>query len=76
MTILYSLSLSILTSYQHVKNQLERVPDQFTPLWKWRSSAEGKSNNGLSEGEDGPREMHKLAMADREYNLVLTSRWF
>ncbi|RJE25190.1 FAD dependent oxidoreductase [Aspergillus sclerotialis] len=51
---------------QHVKNQLERVPDQFTPLWKWRASVEGKSNNGLSEGEEGPREMNKIPMAERE----------
>lgn len=28
---------------------------------------EGKSNNGLSEGEEGPREMNKIPMAEREY---------
>lgn len=48
---------------QHVKNQIERVPDQFTPVWKWRVAQQGKLNNGLSEGEDGPREMSKLEMA-------------
>ncbi|KAJ5214943.1 hypothetical protein N7468_010622 [Penicillium chermesinum] len=50
---------------RHVKNQLERVPDQFTPLWKWRSVVEGNPNNGLSEGEEGPRDMKKLKLAER-----------
>ncbi|KAJ5111990.1 hypothetical protein N7532_000035 [Penicillium argentinense] len=48
---------------KYVKNQLERVPDRFTPLWKWRSVEEGKKCNGLEEGESGPREMSKLRLA-------------
>ncbi|KAH6989671.1 FAD dependent oxidoreductase [Ilyonectria sp. MPI-CAGE-AT-0026] len=48
---------------RHVKNQLERTPDQFTPLWKWRVAEGGKPNNGLSEGENGPREMSRFEMA-------------
>ncbi|KAJ5102233.1 hypothetical protein NUU61_004455 [Penicillium alfredii] len=51
---------------RHVKNQLERVPDQFTSLWKWRVAKEGESNNGLSEGEDGPRELSRVVLAERE----------
>lgn len=51
---------------QYVKNQLERVPDRFTPLWKWRTVEEGKQCNGLEEGEEGPREMKKLRMAKRK----------
>ncbi|KAJ3456574.1 hypothetical protein MRS44_016597 [Fusarium solani] len=51
---------------KHVKNQIERVPDQFTPVWKWRVVQQGKPNNGLSEGEDGPREMSKLKMASAQ----------
>ncbi|KAJ4197101.1 hypothetical protein NW759_016364 [Fusarium solani] len=51
---------------KHVKNQIERVPDQFTPVWKWRVAQQGKPNNGLSEGEDGPREMSKLKMASAQ----------
>ncbi|RSL78345.1 hypothetical protein CEP52_017639 [Fusarium oligoseptatum] len=50
---------------RHVKNQLERVADQFTPLWKWRVAEEGKANNGLSEGEAGPRVLTKVRMAQR-----------
>ncbi|QKX54296.1 uncharacterized protein TRUGW13939_01381 [Talaromyces rugulosus] len=50
---------------RHVKNQLERVPDQFTTAWKWRVAEEDKSNNGLLEGETGPREMSMVQMADR-----------
>jgi len=53
-------------SFQYVKNQLEKVPDRFTPIWKWRTVEEGKSCNGLEEGEDGPREMSKLKLAKRE----------
>ncbi|RDL31799.1 Uncharacterized protein BP5553_09201 [Venustampulla echinocandica] len=48
---------------RHVRNQLERKPDQFTTLWKWRTAEEGKKNNGLSEGEKGPREISRLDMA-------------
>ncbi|KAJ5174850.1 uncharacterized protein N7482_000727 [Penicillium canariense] len=51
---------------QYVKNQLERVPDKFTPLWKWRAAEEGKKCNGLEEGEAGPREMSKLRLAKPE----------
>ncbi|KPM45240.1 hypothetical protein AK830_g1280 [Neonectria ditissima] len=49
---------------RHVKNQLERIGDQFTPVWKWRVVEEGKESNGLSEGEAGPRDMVKLKMAN------------
>lgn len=52
---------------QYVKDQLERVPDRFTSLWKWRTVEEGKQCNGLEEGEAGPREMSKLKMAKRKY---------
>ncbi|KAM0415763.1 hypothetical protein ACHAPT_013268 [Fusarium lateritium] len=37
--------------------------DQFSSLWKWRVVEEGKDNNGLSEGENGPREMSRLRLA-------------
>ncbi|KAJ0330534.1 hypothetical protein COL922a_012432 [Colletotrichum nupharicola] len=50
---------------RHVKNQLEGISDEFTPFWKWRVAKEGHDNNGLSEGEDGPREVSKVEMADR-----------
>lgn len=56
---------------KHVKNQLERVPDQFSPLWKWRVAEPGKPNNGLSEGENGPREMSRVEMAKRECKETL-----
>ncbi|OGE50367.1 hypothetical protein PENARI_c017G11325 [Penicillium arizonense] len=48
---------------KYVKNQLEKVPDRFTPIWKWRAVEEGKYCNGLEEGETGPREMSKLKLA-------------
>ncbi|CAG8207395.1 unnamed protein product [Penicillium salamii] len=48
---------------KYVKNQLERTPDQFTSIWKWRTAQEGESCNGLEEGEAGPREMSKLRLA-------------
>jgi sarcosine oxidase/L-pipecolate oxidase len=51
---------------QYVRNQLERVPDKFTPLWKWRIAEEGKKCNGLEEGEAGPREMSKSKLAKRK----------
>ncbi|KAL4916508.1 FAD dependent oxidoreductase [Aspergillus aurantiobrunneus] len=51
---------------KYVKNQLERVPDRFTPHWKWRGVEAGKKCNGLEEGETGPREMSKLVMAQRK----------
>lgn len=53
--------------FQHIKNQLEHVPDQFTPVWKWRVVEEGKESNGLSEGETGPRELSKQRLAKREF---------
>lgn len=56
---------------QHVKNQVERVPDQFTPLWKWRVAEPGKSNNGLSEGERGSRVLSKVEMALRKCKFLL-----
>ncbi|CAG8899629.1 unnamed protein product [Penicillium egyptiacum] len=51
---------------KYVKNQLERVPDRFTPIWKWRAVEEGKQCNGLEEGEAGPREMSNLKLAKRK----------
>ena len=38
---------------QHVVNALERKPDQFTELWKWRFRNPGEKANGLEEGEGG-----------------------
>lgn len=52
---------------RHVKNQIERVADQFTEVWKWRTVVEGQENNGLSEGEAGPRVLSKIEMASRKY---------
>lgn len=52
---------------------MERVPDQFTTAWKWRVAEEGKPNNGLLEGETGPREMSRVEMADREYFVYLST---
>ncbi|KAJ2971409.1 hypothetical protein NQ176_g7703 [Zarea fungicola] len=49
---------------RHVKNQLERVPDQFTAAWQWRVAEQGKPNNGILEGERGHREMSRVKMAD------------
>ncbi|KAL6408570.1 putative fad dependent oxidoreductase protein [Ilyonectria robusta] len=40
-------------------------PDQFTSVWKWRVAKPDQANNGLSEGENGPREMSRLEMALR-----------
>ena len=61
-----------MTQMQYVKNQLEKVPDRFTPIWKWRSVEEGKNCNGLEEGEAGPREMSKLRLAKRKYVPLLS----
>jgi len=58
---------------QHVRNQLERVPDQFTRLWKWRVTGEGKVCNGLEEGETGPRELSKVKMAAGKYPHMVFS---
>lgn len=52
---------------QHVKNQLERKPDQFTPVWKWRVAEDGSPNNGISEGEAGPRVLAKQLLAKRMF---------
>lgn len=66
----------MLTNWQYVKNQLERVPDRFTPIWKWRTVQEGKKCNGLEEGEAGPREMSKLELAKRKYtDSVFEDLW-
>ncbi|ETS84237.1 hypothetical protein PFICI_02262 [Pestalotiopsis fici W106-1] len=51
---------------RHVKNQIERKVDQFTPLWKWRVVLDGQDNNGLSDGETSIRNMVGIEMADRE----------
>ncbi|CAP98823.1 Pc22g15350 [Penicillium rubens Wisconsin 54-1255] len=56
---------------KYVKNQLERVPDRFTPIWKWRTVEEGKQCNGLEEGEAGPREMSKLKLANQTSSFLL-----
>ncbi|KAK7419031.1 hypothetical protein QQX98_003533 [Neonectria punicea] len=56
-----------------ILGRLERVPDQFTPIWKWRVAEEGKENNGLSEGETGPRDISKLKMANPlDFSLTKT----
>jgi sarcosine oxidase/L-pipecolate oxidase len=55
--------LTLKPSLQHVKNRLERIPDQFTQLWKWRVIREGGYCNGIGEGESGSREMSKVEMA-------------
>lgn len=52
---------------RHVKNQLEGTADQFTDLWKWRVAKDGQLNNGLSEGDQGPRVLSKVAMAERKF---------
>lgn len=52
---------------RHVKNQLERKTDQFTKLWKWRTAIDGELNNGLSEGENGPRALSKVELASRKF---------
>ncbi|RSH95300.1 hypothetical protein EHS25_000387 [Saitozyma podzolica] len=48
---------------KHVVNALEQVPDQFTPLWKWRVAASGAHANGLEEGEMSGRNLASLEMA-------------
>lgn len=44
-------------------NQLEKIPDEFTDLWKWRSAVPGGMANGLEEGEAGPRVLSKVKLA-------------
>jgi sarcosine oxidase / L-pipecolate oxidase len=51
---------------RHVKNQIERVGDQFTDKWRWRTVVDGQENNGLSEGEAGPRVLAKTELAARK----------
>ncbi|EOO02252.1 putative fad dependent oxidoreductase protein [Phaeoacremonium minimum UCRPA7] len=61
---------------RHVKNQLERTPDQFTSLWMWRVARNGEENNGLADGEAGPREMSRLQMAEvTDFNLETVRKW-
>ncbi|ORY24761.1 FAD dependent oxidoreductase [Naematelia encephala] len=50
---------------KHVKNQLEHKPDQFTPLWKWRTDTPGAHANGLEEGEKGGRNLADLEFAEQ-----------
>lgn len=57
------LAICSADNLQYVKNQLERVPGRFTPIWKWRGVEQGKQCNGLEEGEAGPRELSKLKLA-------------
>lgn len=47
------------------------MPDQFTPFWKWRVAKEGKPNNGLADGADGPREISKLELASGTFKLSI-----
>ena len=51
---------------RHVKNQIERKVDHFTPFWKWRVVQEGDDNNGLSDGQNSIRNMANVEMADKE----------
>lgn len=50
---------------QHVVNALERKPDQFTELWKWRSVNPGQHANGIDEGESSGRDLASLEVAKR-----------
>ncbi|ELR09063.1 hypothetical protein VC83_09630 [Pseudogymnoascus destructans] len=50
---------------RHVKAQIERTPDNFTSLWKWRVVEEGKLNHRLEQGDMGPTELSSLKMAER-----------
>lgn len=43
---------------------LERVPDQFTHLWQWRTPQPGQHANGLEEGEMSGRNLASLEMAE------------
>ncbi|KAL7421622.1 hypothetical protein Q5752_003391 [Cryptotrichosporon argae] len=51
---------------EHFVNQLERVPDEFTPFWRWRAVAPGAFANGLEEGEAGPRVLANQALATHD----------
>ncbi|WVQ84745.1 hypothetical protein IAT38_006902 [Cryptococcus sp. DSM 104549] len=51
---------------KHVVAALEKKPDQFTPLWHWRTSAPGAWANGLEEGEKGGRNLADLEIAEKE----------
>lgn len=48
---------------KHVVNALEKRPDQFTPIWKWRSPQPGAHINGLEEGEMSGRNLAALEIA-------------
>ncbi|XAO22077.1 hypothetical protein I312_100841 [Cryptococcus bacillisporus CA1280] len=50
---------------KHVANALEKKPDQFTPLWHWRSVAPGEHANGLEEGKGSGRNLASLEIADK-----------
>ncbi|KAE8538352.1 hypothetical protein D1P53_004705 [Cryptococcus gattii VGV] len=50
---------------KHVVNALEKKPDQFTPLWHWRSVAPGEHANGLEEGKGSGRNLASLEIADK-----------
>ncbi|OCF39391.1 hypothetical protein I317_06819 [Kwoniella heveanensis CBS 569] len=50
---------------QHVVNALERKPDQFTELWKWRAAQPGAHANGLEEGEQSGRDLAGLEIAEQ-----------
>ncbi len=58
------LSLSLIPLIRHVVNALERRPDQFTPLWHWRTASPGSHANGLEEGEMSGKNLATLEMAD------------
>lgn len=55
---------------KHVKNALERRPDQFSPLWKWRATKrEGAAAGGVhavDEAEKAELDLAKLIMATEE----------
>ena len=52
-----------LADEQHVVNALERRPDQFTRIWKWRSPQADAHANGLEEGEMSGRNLATLEIA-------------
>lgn len=55
-------------------NQLEGKHDQFTPIWKWRSTVEGGDANGLDDGESSGRNLADLVMATtKDWSWAVTS---
>lgn len=40
-----------------------REKNVYAEMWKWRTAKEGRKNNGLEEGADGPRVLAKQEMA-------------